>query len=69
MHIDTIFCLQVSIGDNHHLLIKMSGDFEIKITTRDHLRDLNGDLEVVKPDGGYYVIDCNRILAVFEKEN
>lgn len=43
MHIDTIFCLQVSIGDNHHLLVKM--------------------------DGGCYAIDCNRILAVFKKEN
>ena len=69
MHITTIFCLQVSIGDNHHLLVKMDGDLEIKITTMDHLRDLNGDLEVVKPDGRHYVIDCNRILAVFVKED
>lgn len=48
MHIDTIFCLQVSIGDNHHLLVKMDGDLEIKITTMDHLRNLNGDLEAEK---------------------
>lgn len=69
MHIETIFCLQVSIGDNHHLLIKMLGDLEIKITTMDHLRDLNGDLEVVKPDGRHCVLDCNHILAVFVKED
>ena len=51
MHIDTIFCLQVSIGDNHHLLVKMDGDLEIKITTMDHLRNLNGDFEVMLPPG------------------